>query len=123
MSIVCPKICSGILILVSAITIGIIEHNKDLDYIRDERNIRFDSVKKLIVLSLATAGWLIVLNIIVLTWEVVYTTVPLISPRFSFLQRFSVVLMIMVSYTHALELKFSVCQAIHNRSTAKSSSF
>lgn len=95
----CLKICAGILILVSAITVGIIDNNKDLDHIRDQRNVQshLKQAKKLINLSLATATWLIVLNIIVVLWEVVYAIIPVVLPRSSTLQRFSVVLHIMVS--------------------------
>ena len=95
-----PKVCAGILVAVSAITVGIVNNNKDFDDIRESRRVTQSSqqLKDLVDNTLSTSVWLILLSIIVLVWQGVYSILPLVSSHLSFLQRYSVVLAITVRF-------------------------
>ena len=84
--------------MVSAITIGIINKNKDFKYIRprNSSNLFVDQLETLVDQSFATAVWLILYSIIVIIWKVVYSVLPVISIHSNVLQRYSVVLTITV---------------------------
>ena len=96
-----------ILTVVSAITIGIINDNEDINDIRNPT--KYDSLEQLqdlVAITLTTAEWLIAFNIIVLVWEIVHIILPAVSSRSSFLQRYSVVIMVMVREATTKKLNF-----------------
>ena len=95
----CPlshKACAGILIIVSAITVGFVNSNDDF---QREGGRNFQSIRQLDRLvdnTLSTAVWLLILSAIVLVWEGAQSTIAVATPRVGFLQRYSVVLTITV---------------------------
>ena len=81
--------------MVSAITIGIIDKSNDLGP-RNPSSLFVHQLETLVDRSFAAAVWLILFNIIVILWEVVYIILPVVSLYSSLLQRYSVVLLITV---------------------------
>ena len=83
----------------SAITIGVIDRNKDINGIKNTRDIQsLQQLENLVSLTLAAAEWLIAFNVIVIIWEAIHIVLPFITSHFSLLQRFSIVLLITVRH-------------------------
>jgi hypothetical protein len=87
-----------ILVVVSAITLGIVNSNRDFDEIREYRSApqSIQQLEDLVDNTVSTSAWLILLSIIVVVWQALYSVLLLMSSRLSFLQRYSVVLAITV---------------------------
>lgn len=90
------KVCTVILIIVSGITISIIDNNKDINDIRKGQFDSLDQLENLVTITRATAEWLIVFNVIILVWEIAHIILSAISPRYSLLQRYCVIIMTVV---------------------------
>ena len=87
-----------ILVVVSAITLGIVNSNRDFDEIREYLSApqSIKQLEDLVDSTESTSAWLILLSIIVVVWQALYSVLLLMSSRLSFLQRYSVVLAITV---------------------------
>ena len=99
------QVVSGILIVVSAITVGIVNSNDDFDRL-GQFSKSLESIRQLETLvenTLSTAAWLLVLSGVVLVWEGVFSAVPVVLSRLGFLQRYSVLLTITVRHTHRVQ--------------------
>ncbi|CAI8027499.1 hypothetical protein GBAR_LOCUS15724 [Geodia barretti] len=85
-----------ILVVVSAITLGIVNSNRDFDEIREYRSApqSIKQLEDLVDSTVSTSAWLILLSIIVVVWQALYSVLLLMSSLLSFLQRYSVVLAI-----------------------------
>jgi len=75
------------------VTIGIIDNNKKLSTAGKSHS---PSLAYLADDSLAAAGWLLLLSIIVIIWEIPHAVAPFISVQHRFFQRYTVVLQIIV---------------------------
>lgn len=75
-------------------TIGIIDNNS---VVRKSRSLEEKYVAHLADDSMAAAGWLIVLNIIVIIWEIPHIVGPFLSVHHKFIHRYTVILQIIVS--------------------------
>ena len=89
-------------VTVSAVTIGVIDNNSDIQSARQSNSSDSASVRDLANNTLAAAAWLIILGISVILWEVLHALVPSAASRSSLIQRYTVVLMIAVRIVNIL---------------------